>query len=100
MRRPPPREALHSRPGPADAVYVKVWLGLLLLTGLLALVSRLGPGLALLGLLAITPMKAWLVFHFFMHLKGEDLLIRTVLAAALGTLLIFFALLFADVAFR
>ena len=92
------KDALRS--GPDGAGYVRVWLGLLLLTGLLALVSRLGPGMALLGLLAITPLKAGLVLYFFMRLKGEDLLIRTVLGVALGTLLIFFALLFADAGFR
>jgi cytochrome c oxidase subunit 4 len=82
--------------------YVKVWLALLGLTGLLVGVSRLGPApaLALAGLLLITPLKAGLVLYFFMHLRDEGPLLRAVPLIALGTLLIFFALLFTDVAYR
>jgi cytochrome c oxidase subunit 4 len=83
-----------------DACYVKVWTALVLLTGLLALASRLGPGPALLGLLTVTPLKAGLVFYFFMHLRDEGPLLRGVVALAAGTLLIFFGLLCADVALR
>ena len=53
------------------STYVRVWLGLLALTGLLVLVSRLGQGFATLGLLTLTPLKAGLVLYFFMHLKDE-----------------------------
>jgi cytochrome c oxidase subunit 4 len=80
--------------------YLKVWAGLVALTGLLVLVSRLGQGYATLGLLTLTPLKAGLVLYFFMHLKDEGLLLRTVVLVTLGTLLIFFALLFADAALR
>jgi cytochrome c oxidase subunit 4 len=93
---PSPNPALAGHPAP----YVKVWLALVLLTGLLALVSRFGQDLAVLGLLTITPLKAGLVFYFFMHLRDEGLLLRGIVAVALGTLLIFFALLFADAALR
>jgi cytochrome c oxidase subunit IV len=82
------------------STYVKVWLALLGLTGLLVLVSRLGQGLATLGLLTLTPLKAGLVLYFFMHLRDEGLLLRTVVLVTLGALLIFFALLFADAALR
>lgn len=82
------------------ALYVRVWAALLLLTGLLALVSRQGQTFATLGLLTLTPLKAGLVLYFFMHLKDEGLLLRTVVLVTLGTLLIFFALLFADAALR
>ena len=40
------------------------------------------------------------MFYFFMHLKYENALLKGVVLVTLGTLLIFFALLFADVAFR
>jgi cytochrome c oxidase subunit 4 len=85
---------------PATATYVKVWLVLVILTCLLALVSRLGQNLATLGLLTLTPLKAGLVLYFFMHLKHEGFLLRMVVLITLGTLLIFFVLLFTDAALR
>jgi len=89
-----------ASPASADRTYLRVWAALVALTGLLVLVSRLGPAPALAGLLTVTPLKAGLVFWFFMHLREAGALLRTVLLAALGTLVIFFALLFADAAFR
>ena len=83
-----------------DSTYVKVWALLVGLTGLLVLLSRLGQPVAVCGLLTLTPLKAGLIFFYFMHLKDEPALLRTVLLVALGTLVIFFALLFADAAFR
>lgn len=88
-----------QHPGSA-ATYVKVWLCLLALTGVLTAVSRLGQGFAVLCLLTITPLKAGLVLYFFMHLKHEPPLLKVAVLATLGTLLIFFALLFADAALR
>jgi cytochrome c oxidase subunit 4 len=85
---------------PGYGVFVAVWAVLVSLTALLVLVSRLGQGPAVWGLLLITPTKAVLVFYFFMHLRYEGLLLKTLVSVALGTLLIFFALLFSDVAFR
>jgi cytochrome c oxidase subunit 4 len=84
----------------AAVTYVKVWLALLALTGLLAAVSRMGQDTALLGLLTITPLKAGLVLFFFMHLRDEGILLKGLVLVTLGTLLIFFALLFADAALR
>jgi cytochrome c oxidase subunit 4 len=91
---------LHADDHSAATTYVQVWLSLLALTGLLVLVSHLGQGMATLGLLILTPLKAGLVLYFFMHLKDEGLLLRTVVLVTLGALLIFFALLFADAALR
>ena len=85
---------------PGYAVFIKVWVALLVLTGLLVLVSHLGQTAAVWGLLVLSPLKAGLVFYFFMHLKYESPLLKGVVAVTLGTLLIFFALLFSDVAFR
>jgi cytochrome c oxidase subunit 4 len=93
-----PTEA--NPPHPGFRVYVAVWGVLVALTALLVLVSRSGQAAAVWGLLLITPTKAALVFYFFMHLRYEGLLLKTVLAVALGTLLIFFALLYADIGFR
>jgi cytochrome c oxidase subunit IV len=92
----PESEAGH----PGYGLFVAVWAVLVVLTALLVLVSRTGQSAAVWGLLLITPLKAGLVFYFFMHLKYEGMLLKGIVAVALGTLLIFFALLFADVAFR
>jgi cytochrome c oxidase subunit 4 len=90
----------HSVSHPGYAVFVKVWVALLLLTAALVGLSYLGQSYAVLGLLTITPLKAALVFYFFMHLRYEGVLLKVVLLVTLATLLIFFALLFSDVAFR
>lgn len=91
-------EPTHAHPG--YRVFIMVWAALVLLTTLLVLISRTGQTPAVWGLMIITPLKAVLVFYFFMHLRYEGLLLKTVVTVALGTLLIFFSLLFADVAFR
>jgi cytochrome c oxidase subunit 4 len=88
----------HDHPG--YGVFFIVWAVLLVLTTLLVLLSRTGQDAAVWGLMIITPLKAALVFYFFMHLRYEGLLLKGVVTVALGTLLIFFALLFSDVAFR
>lgn len=88
----------HAHPG--YDTFIKVWVALVILTGLLVLASRLGQTAAVWGLLTLTPLKAGLVFYFFMHLKYEGPLLKAVVLVTLGTLLIFFALLFSDVAFR
>ncbi len=85
---------------PGYGTFVKVWVALVVLTGLLVLVSRFGQSSAVWGLLTITPIKAGLVFYFFMHLRYEGPLLKTVVLVTLLTLLIFFTLLFSDVAFR
>ncbi len=85
---------------PGYGTFVKVWVALVLLTGLLVLMSHFGQTTAVWGLLLVTPLKAGLVFYFFMHLKYEGALLKGVVLVTLGTLLIFFALLFSDVAFR
>jgi len=85
---------------PSYGTFIKVWVVLLILTGALVGLSHVGQTAAVWGLLTLTPLKAGLVFYFFMHLKYEGPLLKGVVLVTLGTLLIFFALLFADVAFR
>jgi cytochrome c oxidase subunit IV len=92
----PESEAAH----PGYGQFVAIWAVLVVLTALLVLISRTGQAAAVWGLLLITPLKAGLVFYFFMHLKYEGMLLKGIVGVALGTLLIFLALLFADVAFR
>ncbi len=90
----------HPEESPGYGTFVAVWAALVILTGLLVFVSHFGQKAAVWGLLTITPLKAGLVFYFFMHLKYEGPLVKGVVFVALGTLLIFFALTYADVAFR
>jgi cytochrome c oxidase subunit IV len=92
--------ANHAAEHPGYWTFVRVWVVLVVLTTALVGLSRLGQSYAALGLLTITPLKAALVFYFFMHLKYEPTLFKAVLFVALATLLVFFALMFADVAFR
>lgn len=84
---------------PSVKTFVAVWLALVALTLLLVLLSHFGTRAAVWGLLTISPLKAGLVFYFFMHLKYEDLLLKSIMLVALGTLLVFFVLLFSDIAF-
>jgi len=85
---------------PGYGTFIKVWAVLLVLTACLVGLSQVSHSYAVLGLLTLTPLKAGLVFYFFMHLRYEGPLFKVVLLVTLGTLLIFFALLFSDVAFR
>lgn len=104
-------EPLHAQPEygsgpgavqehPGYGTFLKVWAALLALTALLVVMSHAGQTLAVWGLLLVTPAKAGLVFYFFMHLRYEGPLLKGVVLVTLGTLLIFFALMFSDVAFR
>ena len=85
---------------PGYGTFIKVWVVLVILTFCLVGLSHVSQSYAVWGLLTLTPLKAGLVFYFFMHLKYEGPLFKIVILVTLGTLLIFFALLFSDVAFH
>nr|WP_320134150.1 cytochrome C oxidase subunit IV family protein [uncultured Holophaga sp.] len=85
---------------PTYGTFIAVWVVLVLLTLSLVGLSHLSQSAAVWGLLTLTPLKAALVIYFFMHLRYEGPLLKAVAFVTLGTLLIFFALMFADVAFR
>ena len=71
------------------ATFIKVWIALVVLTGLLVGLSLTHrPNLALLGLLFITPTKASLVIFYFMHLRWDK---------AFCTILFFIGLVLAGV---
>ena len=93
-------QAVEGHESPSYGTLVAVWAILLFLTGALVTVSRLGHGPAVFALLTIAPIKAGLVVYYFMHLKYEGLLLKTVLVVALAALLVFFVLMFADLSFR
>ena len=80
---------------------VKVWLLLLFLTAVLVFVSTVYHDLlAVPALLTITPLKAALVFFYFMHLKYEKPFFRGMVFLVLVVLIIFNGLTFADISNR
>ena len=81
--------------------FVKVWLALLLLTALLVYVSTaFHEVLSVPALLTITPLKAGLVFFYFMHLKYERPFLKTMVFMVLGLLTLFIGLTFLDISYR
>jgi cytochrome c oxidase subunit 4 len=95
---PHSEDELHVVP---DATFVRVWLALLALTALLVFVSRWRhEALSVPAMLTITPLKAGLVFYYFMHLKYEGTLLRAMLFVALLILVLFIGLLRLDLSFR
>ena len=78
-----------------------VWFGLLALTGVTILVSRLELGqFKVWGALAIASLKAALVIAYFMHMKYESRLLKLLLFIALFTLAIFIGFTFFDTLYR
>jgi cytochrome c oxidase subunit 4 len=80
---------------------VEVWLLLLLLTGSLVIVSSLfHETLSVIAMLVLTPVKAGLVFFYFMHLKYEKTFLKTLVFMTLGLLTVVIGLLFFDLFYR
>jgi cytochrome c oxidase subunit 4 len=80
---------------------VWVWLVLLFLTALLVFVSTVyHEALSVAALLTLTPLKAGLVFFYFMHLKYEKPFLKTMVFMTLGVLTLFIGLTFIDLSFR
>ncbi len=81
--------------------FVRVWLLLLLLTSILVLTSRFfHDALSVWAMLLITPVKAGLVFFYFMHLKYEKPGLRALVFLTLGLLTMVIGLLFFDISYR
>ena len=80
---------------------VKIWLLLLFLTAALVFVSTVYHDiLSVPAMLTITPLKAGLVFFYFMHLKYEKPFFRGLVFLVLVVLIIFIGLTFADISYR
>jgi cytochrome c oxidase subunit 4 len=93
-------EADHGHIVPYSTL-IKVWATLGTLTFVLTFISRTFPeALAVWAMLFITPLKAGLVFYFFMHLKFEGPMLKAMVFVALATLIIFIGMTFFDVSFR
>jgi cytochrome c oxidase subunit 4 len=83
------------------SIYIKVWLLLLGLTAVLVFTCKLfHEALSVWAMLILTPVKAGLVFFFFMHLKYEKPFLRALVFLALGLLTIVIGLLFFDILYR
>lgn len=81
--------------------YIIVWLALLALTAVLVVVSEFfHEALAVWAMLVLTPVKAGLVFFFFMHLKYEKTALKALVFMTLGLLVMVIALFFLDISYR
>jgi len=80
--------------------YVLVWALLVLLTAALVLASRVSQAMAVGAMLVLTPIKAGLVFFFFMHLKYERPFLKGLVFMTLGLLTMVIGLLFLDILHR
>jgi cytochrome c oxidase subunit 4 len=79
----------------------KVWVALILLTAILVITSRLfHQALSVWAMLIVTPIKAGLVFFFFMHLKYEGTFLKSLVFMTLGLLTMVIGLLFFDILYR
>jgi cytochrome c oxidase subunit 4 len=83
------------------SLYIKVWLALLLLTGLTIWVSSLELyRWHVFTAMLIATVKVSLVILYFMHVRFENKLIWTMILVALITYAIFVGLTFADYYYR
>jgi cytochrome c oxidase subunit 4 len=81
--------------------FVRVWLVLLFLTGLLTVAGTwYHESLSVPALLTLTPLKAGLVFYYFMHLKYEKPFLKGIVFMVLAVLTLFIGMIFLDLSFR
>jgi len=80
---------------------VRVWIVLLFLTALLVFAGKVYHELlSVWAMLILTPLKAGLVFFYFMHLKYEKPFLRAMVLVTLAVLIVFIGLTFLDVSLR
>lgn len=80
---------------------IVVWLVLLGLTALLVVAGTLfHQTLSVAALLTVTPVKAGLVFYYFMHLKYEKPYLKTAIFVTLAALTVFITMTFLDLSYR
>ena len=84
-----------------DGLFIMVWVGLLILTGITVAGSVYFPGkIGILVAMIVTPVKAALILMYFMHLKYEKKGFVVMFLVAVGILGIFIGLTFFDYLFR
>lgn len=82
-------------------IYILVWIGLVVFTGLTVVVSVVDlKALAVTAAVGIAATKSILVLFYFMHLKYEPQLFRTLVFIVVLALATFIILTFLDVLFR
>ena len=82
-------------------IYILVWIGLVVLTGLTVVVSSVHlKALTVTTALTIASVKTTLVLLYFMHLKYEPSLFKTLVVVVVFALATFIILTFLDVLFR
>ncbi|NIW79999.1 MAG: cytochrome-c oxidase [Calditrichae bacterium] len=90
--------ALHS---PGYGIYILVWVGLVVFTGLTIAVAGVNlKEFTVTTALLIAGVKSLLVLFYFMHLKYEPILFKLMISVCLITFVIFIVLTFFDILFR
>jgi cytochrome c oxidase subunit IV len=80
---------------------VTVWVALLALTATLVVAGTLYHAtLSVPAMLVLTPLKAGLVFYYFMHLKYEKPFLKLLVMMTLASLILFLGFIFLDIAYR
>jgi cytochrome c oxidase subunit 4 len=80
---------------------VRVWLLLLVLTAILVFTTRVyHESMAVYAMLVISPLKAGLVFFYFMHLKYEKPFLKALVLMTLALLVLFIGFMFLDLSYR
>jgi cytochrome c oxidase subunit IV len=81
--------------------FIRVWLLLLVLTTVLVFATRVyHETMSVYAMLIITPLKAGLVFFYFMHLKYEKPFLKALVLMTLAWLVLFIGFLFLDLSYR
>ena len=82
--------------------YFRVWVGLVILTGITVSVAGMPVGRwAILLPLLIAGTKSGLILYYFMDLKSQKhLIFKVIIPLVMAVFLVFIILTFADVAFR
>jgi len=81
--------------------FVRVWVVLLALTAILVFTSRVyHEALSVWAMLTLTPLKAGLVFYYFMHLKYERPFLKAMVLVTLAALILFIGFIFLDISQR
>jgi cytochrome c oxidase subunit IV len=83
------------------SVYLLSWVALIVLTATTVTVAGMHLGkLSVFTAIIIAGVKATVVLFFFMHLKYEKPVFRTMLCVALCALVVFIGLTFTDILYR
>lgn len=82
-------------------IFVLVWVGLVILTFITVGASVYFPGaFGIAVAIIVTPIKAFLVLEFFMHLRYEHKSFRYMFLSTIGIVAVFMGLTLVDYIFR